>query len=109
MSPKWCNTSAFANVPEPVPVLWIRGDEDQVVSDLSMFDFGTLGKLGAVPGWPGEDVVPPQPMIAQTRQVFDRRRANGGQVREVVFNGVGHGPVVERSEEVAQLIRAHAA
>jgi pimeloyl-ACP methyl ester carboxylesterase len=108
MSPKWCNTSAFGDLEHPVPLLWIRGDEDQVVSDQSMFDFGTLGKLGAVPGWPGEDVVPPQPMIAQTRQVFDRRRARGGQVREVILSGVGHGPVVERSDDVARLLRMHA-
>ncbi len=107
MSPKWCNTSAFGDVAAPVRVLWIRGDEDQVVSDQSMFDFGTLGKLGAVPGWPGEATVPPQPMIAQTRRVFERRRARGGALREVVLSGVGHGPLLERSDEVARLIRQH--
>ena len=58
----------------PVPLLWIRGDEDQVVSDQSMFDFGTLGKLGAVPGWPGEEVFPPQPMIRAVAPVFLRRQ-----------------------------------
>jgi len=107
MAPAWCDTSAFGDVAQPVPLLWIRGDEDQVVSDASMFDFGTLGKLGAVPGWPGEDVYPPQPMIAQTRAVFDRRQAHGGQVREVVLHEVGHGPLVERPAEVARLIVEH--
>jgi pimeloyl-ACP methyl ester carboxylesterase len=107
MSPAWCNTSAFGDVPSPAPLLWIRGDEDQVVSDASMFDFGTLGKLGAVPGWPGEEVYPPQPMIAQTRSVFERRRAHGGRVREVVLPEVGHAPLIERPAEVARMIVDH--
>ena len=107
MSPAWCNTSAFGDVREPVRLLWIRGDEDQVVSDASMFDFGTLGKLGAVPGWPGDDVFPSQPMIAQTRAVFERRRAHGGELREVVLPGVGHGPLIERPAAVARLIVEH--
>src|SRR5262249_20172843 len=101
MSPKWCDTSAFGTVAAPAPLLWIRGDADQVVSDASMFDFGTLGKLGAVPGWPGEAVFPSQPMIAQTRAVFERREAHGGTLREVVLPGVGHGPLIERPTEVA--------
>src|ERR671939_330114 len=103
MSPAWCHTSAFGDLERPVPLLWIRGDEDQVISDASMFDFGTLGKLGAVPGWPGEAVFPPQPQVSQTRAVFERRRAHGGQVREVVLPGVGHGPPIERPAEVARL------
>jgi pimeloyl-ACP methyl ester carboxylesterase len=107
ISPKWCNTSAFAHVDQPAPVLWIRGDEDQVVSDASMFDFGTLGKLGAVPGWPGDDVFPSQPMIAQLRGMFDRRAARGGSVREIVLHEVGHGPLIERAAEVAQLMMEH--
>jgi pimeloyl-ACP methyl ester carboxylesterase len=101
MAPSWCDTSAFGAVEAPVPVVWIRGSEDQVVSDASLFDFGTLGKLGAVPGWPGEDVFPSQPMIAQTRAVFERRKARGGSVEEIVLDGVGHGPLVERAAIVA--------
>src|SRR5216683_6278823 len=55
-----------------LPIDASRGLRDW--SDQSMFDFGTLGQLGAVPGWPGESVFPPQPQVTQTRQVFDRRR-----------------------------------
>jgi pimeloyl-ACP methyl ester carboxylesterase len=109
MSPKWCDTSAFGDVESPAPLLWIRGDEDQVVSDASMFDFGTLGKLGAVPGWPGEEVVPPQPMLTQTRGVFARREKHGGRVQEVVLPGVAHGPLIERPEEVAARMRTQLA
>lgn len=106
MSPLYCDTSDFGDVERPAPVLWIRGDEDQVVSDDSMFDFGTLGRIGAVPGWPGAEVFPPQPMIAQTRAVFERRRPRG-VVREVVLHGVGHGPVIEAATDVAHLLVEH--
>jgi pimeloyl-ACP methyl ester carboxylesterase len=106
-SPAWCNTSAFGDLDRPRPLLWIRGDEDQVVSDRSLFDFGTLGELGAVPGWPGAEVFPPQPQIAQTRRVFERRLAHGGVMREVVLHEVGHGPLIERPDEVAALMLEH--
>ena len=106
-SPAYCNTSAFGDLDRPRPLLWIRGDEDQVISDQSLFDFGTLGQLGAVPGWPGADVFPPQPMVLQTRGVFERRRAHGGVVREVVLHEVGHAPLIERPDEVARLILEH--
>ena len=86
-------------------MIWVRGDEDQVVSDASMFDFGTLGKIGAVPGWPGEEEYPSQPAVSQMRAVLDRYAAAGGHYREVVLEGCGHGPVVERSADVAALIQ----
>ena len=108
MSPAWCDTRAFGDIPQPAPLLWIRGDEDQVVSDASMFDFGTLGKLGVVPGWPGEAVFPPQPQVSQTRAVFERRKARGGILRELVLHAVGHGPLIERADEVARALLDHA-
>jgi pimeloyl-ACP methyl ester carboxylesterase len=106
MSPAWCDTRAFGDIAQPAPLLWIRGDEDQVVSDASMFDFGTLGKLGVVPDWPGEAVFPPQPQVSQTRAVFERRKARG-TVRELVLRGVGHGPLIERADEVARALLDH--
>ena len=106
-SGRWCNTSALADLPVKPPVLWLRGDNDQVISDASMFDFGTLGQLGAVPGWPGPDVFPPQPQLAQTRAMLERYRAGGGSVREQVFEGCGHCPPIERSAEVRELLLAH--
>ena len=105
-SPLYCDTSAFGDIRKHFPVVWVRGDEDQVISDTSFFDLAYLGKLGAVPGWPGEDVCPPQPMLQQIRAVLDRyRKASGAEVREVVLEGVGHGPLIERSDRVADLIR----
>ena len=88
-------------------MLWLRGDQDQVISDESMFDFGTLGRLEVVPGWPGMEVFPPQPQIAQTRAMLDRYQAAGGSAREVVYEGCGHCPPIERSAEVRELLLAN--
>src|SRR5262245_4169902 len=81
--------------PKP-PVLWIRGEDDAIVSDTSMFDLAHLGALGAVPGWDG---TPAQPMVAQTRQVLNRYAAEGGAVREVAVPDAGHAVHLERPQE----------
>ncbi|WP_199434494.1 alpha/beta fold hydrolase [Qaidamihabitans albus] len=90
--------------PKP-PILWIRGAEDQIVSDTSMFDLAYLGSIGAVPGWPGEATHPPQPMVAQTRAVLDRYVAAGGRCHEVVVAGAGHSPHIERPAEFSAAVR----
>lgn len=95
MAPKYCDLSGFASISPKPPVLWIRGDSDQIVSDTSLLDFGYLGQLGAVPGWPGDDVYAPQPMVSQMRGVMDAYRANGGTYREAVFENSGHSPHIE--------------
>ena len=93
----------YAINPKP-PVLWLRGDSDQVIADMSMFDLATFGKLGVVPGWPGDEVCPPQPMIAQTRQVLDSYAAAGGSVDEVVIEDCGHTPFIEKADEFNQAL-----
>ena len=109
LSPKYVgdtvkNFIASANKP---PILWVRGDSDQIVADNSLFDFGTLGKLAAVPGWPGEEVYPPQPMVGQTRYVLDQYKANGGSYEEVVIAETGHSPYIEHPDEfMAALTKA---
>lgn len=104
MSPKYLNLSSFADVPSKPPVLWVRGDSDVIVSDTSLFDFGYLGQLGAVPGWPGADAYPPQPMVSQMRAVLDRYIANGGSYREVVMPETGHSPQIERPADFEALL-----
>lgn len=99
LSPKYLNQTSIVELGRKPPILWIRGADDQIVSDASMFDIGLLGQLGAVPGWPGAEVFPPQPMVGQTRAVFDRYAKAGGRVREVVFEDCGHGPHIEKHEE----------
>ncbi len=85
---------------EPKPfILWVRGESDQIVSDNSLFDFGTLGQLGLVPGWPGEEIYPPQPMVGQIRHVLEQYKANGGDFEEVVIPDTGHSPYIEKPDE----------
>lgn len=94
--------------PKP-PVLWVRGADDQIVGDFSLFDLGTLGQLGAVPGWPGAEVFPPQPMVSQTRAVLEAYQANGGQFSELVFENCGHTPYIEQPEAFNTAFHAHIA
>lgn len=106
LSPAYCNLSGFANIEPKHDVLWVRGDSDQIVSDTSLFDFAFLGKLGAIPGWPGDDVCPAQPMISQLRGVLDAYKARGGRYRELVMKDVGHSPHIEAPEAfVDELVR----
>ena len=104
MAATHCDLTGIVDVSPKPPVLWVRGSDDQIVSDASMLDLATLGRLGAVPGWPGEEQCPPQPMVAQTRAVLDRYAAAGGRYDEVVVEGAGHSPHVERPEEFREAL-----
>ena len=101
MSGKYCDTSGFGDLPNGPPITWLRATADQVISDRSMFDLATLGELGVVPGWPGADAMPSQPMETQLRTVLEKYAANGGRWREVVLDGVGHGIPLEVPDVVA--------
>lgn len=108
-SPKYVGDSVqrfLAAAPKP-PILWVRGSDDQIVGDNSLFDMGTLGMLGAVPGWPGAEVYPPQPMVGQTRRVLERYQAAGGKFWEHVIADTGHSPYIEKPDEFAGLMIAH--
>ncbi|PRX65446.1 pimeloyl-ACP methyl ester carboxylesterase [Nonomuraea fuscirosea] len=85
--------------PKP-PVLWIRGADDVIVSDASLFDLAHLGALGVVPGSPG---TPAQPMVGQTRAVLERY----GPYREAVLDDCGHSPHLERPEDFQRLLAEH--
>ncbi|QIN83688.1 alpha/beta fold hydrolase [Rubrobacter tropicus] len=104
ISPKYCDVSGFARIEPKPPVIWVRGSADAIVSDASLLDFGTLGRMEAVPGWPGEEAFPPQPMLSQTRAVLDEYAAAGGSYREEVLEGCGHTPHVERPEEFREFL-----
>ena len=97
--PKYFNTSGIADMATKPPVFWVRGDADMIVSDNSMFDFGTLGKMELVPGWPGDEVCPPQPMVSQMQAVLDKYQANGGSYTELVMADTAHGPHIEKPDE----------
>lgn len=103
LSPKYMNQANLATINPKPSILWIRGADDQIVSDTSFFDFGFLGSLGAVPGWPGAEVYPAQPMVTQVRTVMENYRASGGEYREVILTDCGHSPHIEKQDEVFRL------
>lgn len=95
LSPKYCDWSWLPELDPKPPVLWTHGEADVIVADGSMMEMGTLGAAGYVPGWPGADAFPAQPMVSQIRAVLDRYRAAGGRVETATFPGSGHGPHVD--------------
>lgn len=100
LSPKYNQNVDRLYTIEPKPrVLWVRGSHDQIISDQSLFDIGTLGALGVIPGYPGADIYPSQPMVGQTRAVLQKYAAAGGYFQEIVIEDTGHTPYIEKPEE----------
>jgi len=103
LSPKHCNWAGITRLDPKPPVLWTHGANDIVVADGAAWEIGALGKAGAVPGWPGEDVFPPQPMVSQIRDVLERYRDAGGRVEMEMFKGSGHFPAMDARERWSAL------
>jgi pimeloyl-ACP methyl ester carboxylesterase len=99
MAPKYFDVSGIVDLAEKPPILWVHGEVDAIVSDASFYDLNHLGSLGIVPEWPGDDVAPAQPMVSQTRDVFEAYRAAGGDVVELSIPDVGHSAHLERPAE----------
>jgi hypothetical protein len=98
LSGKYCNWAGIVDIDPKPPILWTHGTADIVVADGSAWEMGTLGKMGAVPGWPGDEVFPAQPMVTQIRNVLERYRDAGGSVQVEMFEGSGHGPLFDAAE-----------
>jgi pimeloyl-ACP methyl ester carboxylesterase len=111
MSPKYVKNTArrFVETEPKPPILWVHGSADQIVSDFSLFDFGTLGKLGKVPGWPGDALFPPQPMVSQIRNVLGQYRNSSGVYTEKIIDGAGHTPYLEKPDEFLRSFLSHLA
>ncbi|NWF68260.1 MAG: alpha/beta hydrolase [Chloroflexi bacterium] len=110
LSPKYQgDISRLYHIQPKPPLLWIRGSLDSSVSDESMADMGTLGKMGLIPGYPGEAVYPPQPMLQQTRAVLEKYKAAGGHYEEVVIEDAAHVPYMEQPEAFNRAFFAHLA
>jgi pimeloyl-ACP methyl ester carboxylesterase len=103
LSPKYCDWSGIVDLDPKPPILWVHGTADIVVADGAAWEIGTLGKMGAVPGWPGEDEFPPQPMVRQIRDVLERYRDAGGRVEMEMFEGSGHFPAMDARERFAEV------
>ncbi len=109
MAPTHFRIADLSGVEPKPPVLWLRGADDIIVSDTSLYDLAYLGSLGAIPGWQGEQTWPPQPMVAQTRTVLDGYAVAGGRFREVVIEDSGHGPHLDQPERFRAALADHLA
>ena len=103
LSGKYCHWADIVELSPKPPILWTHGRLDIVVADGSAWEMGTLGKLGVVPGWPGDEVYAPQPMVSQIRNVLEDYRARGGSVEIEFFEGSGHGPVMDAADRWSRL------
>ncbi len=107
-SPKYQhNIEKIIEMHPKVPVLWVRGSHDLVVSDTAASDPGFLGRLGLLPGWPGEEAYPPQPMVGQTRTLLEKYAAAGGSFEEVIIADAGHVPFLEKPDEFNKVFHQH--
>ncbi|HLI08290.1 MAG TPA: alpha/beta hydrolase [Ktedonobacteraceae bacterium] len=104
-SPKYLDQRAFITLREKPPVLWVHGADDQIVSDAALTDFGVQGQMG-LPGWPGPEIYPPQPMKKQIRRFLEAYQQHGGAYQEVVFQNCGHTPHLEKPAEMLQALLA---
>ena len=108
LSPKYAGDAERLYAVEPkVDILWVRGSHDLAVADAAASDPGTLGSMGLIPGWPGMEVYPPQPMVGQIRYVLEKYAAAGGSYQEVVIEDAGHTPFIEKPEEFNAVLHAH--
>ncbi len=107
MAPTYLDLSGIVDIDPKPPILWIRGELDQIVSDASSMDMAQLGVLGVLPGYPGADAAPPQPMVSQTRSVLDGYTSAGGRYAEVVIPAVGHSPHIENLPAVLRALVPH--
>ncbi|MHC1786532.1 MAG: alpha/beta fold hydrolase [Christensenellales bacterium] len=98
LAPQYANMAAFLDIQPQPPVLWIRGERDTLVSDKSLSDLATLGQLGYLPGYPGEEAFPSQPMVAQTRAFLETYQERGGRYRELMMPGCAHASHLEKPE-----------
>lgn len=104
LAPQWADVSGIVDIQPKPPVLWLRGDQDKMVSDQSGSDLAVLGMMGFIPGYPGQEVFPPQPMVRQTRQVLERYQKNGGYYEERVMAGCSHAPHLEKPDAFVEAL-----
>jgi len=87
-------------------VLWIYGANDVAVSNSAASDPGTWGPTGRLPGFPGAERYPPQPMMEQIRTLLDAYARAGGDYQEVAVEGSGHVPFITHQGEFNRIFHA---
>lgn len=109
LSPKYNESllNDFISTDPKPPVLWIHGEDDNIISDTSFSDPGYQGKMGLREGWPGEEVYPPQPMGSQIRYGLAEYRSKGGEVFRELLDDCGHTPFIEKPELTKRALLKH--
>ena len=109
MSPKYAGNivERILDQQHKPPVLWIYGADDVAVSDSAASDPGTWGPTGRLPGYPGLEVYPPQPMMGQIRTLLTDYLARGGSYQEVAIRNSGHVPFMSHPEEFNRVFHTH--
>ncbi len=107
LSPKYFDVSGIVDLAVKPPILWIHGSADPVISDASFSDLNHLGSIGVVPGWPGSDDAPAQPMVSQTRDVLTAYSSAGGDVTEVAVDGAANAVHLERPAPFRRALLTH--
>ena len=87
--------------------LWAYGADDLAVSNSAGSDPGTWGPTGRLPGCPGPDAYPPQPMMDQIQKMLEDYAAAGGSYDEVAIPDSGHVPFITHPEEFNRVFHEH--
>lgn len=108
MSPKYAGdlVERILAAQNKIKVLWIYGADDVAVSNSAASDPGTWGPTGRLPGFPGADRYPPQPMMEQIRTLLDAYAASGGYYEEIAVEDSGHVPFITHQDEFNRVFHA---
>ena len=108
MSPKYAGNlvDRILAVKDKADVLWIYGADDVAVSNSAASDPGTWGPTGRLPGFPGAERYPPQPMMEQIRVLLKAYAEAGGHYQETAIKGSGHVPFITHQDEFNEVFHA---
>ena len=111
MSPKYVGdlVARILDAEPKPPALWVHGSIDLAVSNTAASDPGTWGPTGRLPGFPGAEAYPSQPMMDQIRKLLEDYRGRGGKCDEVQIEGAGHVAFLSHPEEFNRAFHAHLA
>jgi pimeloyl-ACP methyl ester carboxylesterase len=108
LSPKYTSDAQRIIHARPKPhILWMRGENDLLVSDKAASDPAVAGMMGLIPGWPGEEIYPPQPMLKQTRDVLEKYKDAGGSYHEHILRDTAHVPYIENLTGFNRIFHLH--
>lgn len=104
MSPKYLRLHEIVHLDNKPQITWIHGEKDMIVSDASSLDIAVLGLYGYIPGYPGQEVYPMQPMIKQIQYVLESYADKKGNYEKYFIKEAGHTPFIERPDEFVKIV-----